>query len=303
MTDASVREPIFFVPFFEEKPWGGQKLGELYSKFPPGIHIGMSWEVSPIQYRQTFVRNGVYSGTMLMQLYKEHRELFGTDTPYMPLVVKLIDAHDTMPVKVNGGGMKNDVTQTDLLYIVDADPLSQMVVGADLKDGLELFNAIATDSVADHLYHKNVKPEEAYAVPAGTLYALGAGVLALSVTTPLAETSNLYDWEAFGQLELDKAIDSFRYDFAVEKYPSYDVGVGRRVLVENDLFLMEKFESIEGISDNTGDKFAVFTALAHGRIEHDHGTCQYRAGDSFMMPAGSGNFTIYCSDLIKVSVK
>jgi mannose-6-phosphate isomerase len=296
-------EPLFFVPFFEEKPWGGDRLCKLYAKYPANIAIGTSWELSSVIYRQTFVRTGDYAGTMLSELYKNNPELFGTSTSYFPFVIKLIDASQTMPVLVHGGGLKSDINQIEGNYVIEVDNPVKVVSGTTLRNNLELFNAIANNSIVESLKYIYVTTGDSFLIPPGTLFALGGGMLTYSITTPLIETASVYDWGKYSGYSLDKVVDSFRFNDSIEKFEQKLVGQDREVVLDCELFHVERIDAIVPSKEYGGDKFSVYTALSPGRIDYDGRAKKFRAGDTFLVPANFGDYTVTGGKLIKASPK
>jgi mannose-6-phosphate isomerase class I len=295
-------EPLFFDPFFEEKPWGGQGLNKLYAKYPFDINIGESWELSSVLYRQTFVRKGRYAGTMLSELYKRNRELFGTDTMFFPFLIKFFDAKEMLPVMVHGGGLKDDETQAMAVYIIDAEPGAKAAVGTTLKNSLELFNAIAHHTLGDSLNYLDIQVGDSFMIPPGTPYTLGGGVLGYSITTPLCEICNVYDWNCYNDFNIDKVIDSFRYDFTPSPAVPTPVGQGKELLIRGELFSLERIEAQTAVTECTDKYFSVYTSLSPGQIEYAGKSEAFRAGDTFIVPAGFGEFSLTGGTLIKVGL-
>jgi mannose-6-phosphate isomerase len=292
-------EPLFFVPFFEEKPWGGQRLSSLYAKFPAGISIGTSWELSSVIYRQTFVRGGVYSGWMLSELYKKHREFFGTSTPYFPFVIKFVDTCESGPVSVHGGGMKNDATQIEGVYVIEARQNARIVSGTKFKNNLELFESIASNTIERSFRYLPVQTGDAFLVLPGVPHAVGEGILAYSISTPLLETSSLYDWGKYSDPNIDKAVDAFRYNSSIFiSEPKAQEG-GKATLLESDLFALERIDAIAPVSEYTDQYFCVYTALTQGSLDFRGGSSRFAAGDTFVIPAGFGSYSIVSGTLLK----
>jgi mannose-6-phosphate isomerase len=292
-------EPIFFVPFFEEKSWGGHKLSSFYSKYPAGIHIGESWELSGVLYRQTFVRSGTYAGFMLSELYKTYHELFGTDTPYFPFVIKFVDTAEPTPVHAHGCGVKNDSSQSKAWYIIHADEGAQLVTGTSVRNSLELFNAIAEDSIEASLRYTGIDSGDTFHIPPGALHGVGGGVLLYEITSPLLETSQLYDWNKYSENQIDEGVDTFRFNYAIPKCEPLQVSEDRIILFEGAVVILEKIDATLTIHEQTEDKFCVYTALSNGTIGYDGKARSYRSGDTFLIPANSNDYILTGGILIK----
>ena len=295
-------EPLFFVPFFEEKPWGGKALSELYRKYPKDIHIGESWELSPVLYRQTFVKEGEYAGMMLSDLYNEHRELFGTKTENFPFVVKLIDARDRLPVQVSGGDMKEPIVQSQGWYVIKAEPGAKLVIGADLKDGYELFNTIVNESLEDILIYEEIKEGDTFFVPPGCLNSIGKGTLIYEISHPLKETTRIYDWGKYTEMHLDNVLDTFDFEEGIKKTTPKHLGKDRDMILDSEFFKLQKIDAKDGMEEETRGHFSVYTALSEGIVKYHDGTKEFMAGETFIMPAGFGRFIIEGGTLIKAYV-
>jgi len=296
-------EPIFFIPFFEEKPWGGDRLSKLYKKYPPGISIGESWELSSVTYRQTFVRNGEYTGTMLSELYKRHPEIFGTSTSYFPFVIKFIDAGRKLPLVVNGGGLKSDADQIEGNYVVQAVGPVSLVSGTNLKNNLELFNAIENNSLDNNLEYISVSDGDSFVIPPGLPHAIQSGALLYKIATPLLETSNVKDCGKYSGYDLDSMAITFRFEGHIEKFEQKEIEHGRTLIIDTERFCVEKIDSVVPVEENTDKTFVCYTSLAPGYIEKEGYKKSFRAGDTFIIPAGFGKYTLTGGLLLKAIPK
>lgn len=295
-------EPLFFVPFFEEKSWGGKNLSEIYKKYPTDINIGESWELSPVLYRQTFVKDGKYAGTMLSDLYKEHHELFRTKSEYFPFVIKLIDARERLPVQVSGGFMKDPGIQSQGWYVVKAEPGAKLVVGADLKDGYELFNTIAGEALEEALVYEEIKDGDTFFVPPGYLNSIGEGTLMYEISHPLKETTRIYDWGSYNEMHLDKVLDTFVFEEGIIKTKPKLLGKDKELILDSEFFKLQRIDAEDGQEEETRARFCAYTALSGGIIKYNDGEREYRAGETFLIPAGFGKYILRGGVLIKAYV-
>ncbi|MDR2486340.1 MAG: hypothetical protein LBD12_00100 [Clostridiales Family XIII bacterium] len=291
-------EPLFFVPFFEEKPWGGDRLNQLFEKYPADIPIGESWELSSVTYRQTFVRSGEFAGTMLSDLFERNPGLFGIGTPCFPFVIKLMDTRVMTPLIVQRGGAKSDASHMGV-YVVSVDKPVPIVSGTSLHNKLELFNAIAGNTLAETLRYTYVDTGDSYMVQPGTFYAIGGGALAYTINSPLIENERDFDWSAYSGFELDKIVDSFQFDMGTEKFVQQNVSEGRDLVLECALFKVERIDASLPRMDKAWARFAAFTALGGGCLRYVGGEARYHAGETFIVPAGFGEFSLEGGTLLK----
>ncbi|MDR0854693.1 MAG: class I mannose-6-phosphate isomerase [Clostridiales Family XIII bacterium] len=292
-------EPLFFVPFFEEKHWGGSNLASYFGKYPEGIRIGESWEVSPVQYRQTFVRSGEFAGNMVSELFKRNRELFGIDTPYFPFVIKILDVDSQCPVMIHGGGMKNDAGQTEGLYVIRAEEGSHIIAGTKLDNSLELFNAIAQETIMDSADVIETKKGDCFVVPAGVLHSIGAGHIIYEISSPLRESSQIYDWGRYSENNIESVLDSFKFGKTIGKAERKELLPGVTRLIRSELFSLDEIDATVEVKGKSSGVFNVYTALGRGVVTVEDSSYKYNSGDTFIITANTEEWTLTGGTLLK----
>jgi mannose-6-phosphate isomerase len=195
--------------------------------------------------------------------------------------------------------MKSDATQIEGVCVIDARPGANIVSGTRVGNGLELFEGIANNTIEDSFRHLDVRAGDAFLIPPGAPHSLGDGILAYSITSPLLETSGVYDWGRYGELNIDKALDSFRYDYSISLCARERKDESREVLIESELFRLERVDATVPVEEYTDRYFCAYTALTQGRIRYTERTRNFAAGDTFLMPAGFGDYTILDGVLLK----
>src|SRR5689334_20166260 len=98
--------PFIFEPILKERVWGGRNLERLYHKpLPADVPIGESWEITDRPEGVSVIANGPLAGKDLRWLMENHRqELLGANAPEtsrFPLLIKLLDAEETLSVQVH----------------------------------------------------------------------------------------------------------------------------------------------------------------------------------------------------------
>jgi mannose-6-phosphate isomerase len=279
-------QPIFFVPFFEDKPWGGTRLVELYDKYPAGIRIAESWELSAVQYRQTCVRTGSFVGYTLKDLYRSEPKLFGTNEPYFPLVIKLLDVTGEVPTSIHGGGVKSDAGQTDGTYVIEAGPNAWLKSGTRLTGAFDLFKATVEGTVQDSAFEIPVHTGESFTGPPGILHSVGGGQVLYQIASPLRETTLIDDMETSESRELEKAFEAFRFGVSISPETQTETAPGITRLLETELFSLEKIDAAEPVDVICGSVFTAYTALARGTVQVNDHAYTYNGGDTFVIPAG-----------------
>src|SRR5699024_9869204 len=86
-----MKQPLFLKPVFQERIWGGTALKENFGYDIPSEHTGECWAISGHPNGPSVVKNGPYAGKSLIELWDNHRELFGNyDSKVFPLLTKIL---------------------------------------------------------------------------------------------------------------------------------------------------------------------------------------------------------------------
>lgn len=202
--------PLHLTPLTVPKPWGGRRLARYGQHLPPGERIGESWLVADLPAAATAVPDpvtrvaaGTYENATLTDVIATNRaELLGAaadDEGRFPLLVKLLDAREPLSIQVHPPAVTprhpRSRPKAESWVIVEADPGAQLMIG--LAEGVTLEQverAAGTPQIVPLLARREAIAGDIHHVPAGTVHALGAGVLVAEVQTPSDSTHRLYDW-------------------------------------------------------------------------------------------------------------
>ena len=129
-----------------------------------------------------------------------------------PLLVKLIQADDTLSVQVHPNdeyAMKNENSpgKTECWYILDAKPGATLVCG--LKKTYspeEITDAISKNTLDDMLRYVPVKKGDFLFIASGTVHAIQGGLRLLEVQQPSDITYRLYDWGRPREMHITKGV-------------------------------------------------------------------------------------------------
>ncbi len=237
--------PIQFKPLLKERIWGGcalaEKRGTAKQKEDKGLVIGESWEVSGVEGDVSVIANGFLKGNSLQEAVEVYMgELVGDKVfqrfgQEFPLLIKYIDAQDKLSVQVHpadelSAKRHNAYGKTEMWYILDCEPGAQLLIG--LKDGVtreQYLRAVEDGTVGDLLNAIPVKPGDTYFIPAGTVHAIGKGILVAEIQQTSDITYRVFDWNRTDkdgnprELHTELALDAI--DFAapvrnVTQHPS-----------------------------------------------------------------------------------
>lgn len=216
--------PMLLEPALLVKVWGGRRLETVMHKtLPTSEPYGESWEM----HDNCRVVNGAYRDRTLGDLLSEFgADLIGTvsdPNDGLPLLVKLLDATDWLSVQVHPNDEQARALEgeprgkTEAWYVIDAQPDSQLVIGVDPQAARdEVAEAVRANRLEDLLIYADVAQGDVLYVAAGTIHALGPGVMVYEIQESSDLTYRFYDWGRMGldgkprPLHIEKALEVAR---------------------------------------------------------------------------------------------
>lgn len=197
-----MNQPIFLEPVFKERIWGGTALREQFHYDIPSNHTGECWGISAHPNGPSTVKNGEFKGKTLIDLWEEHRELFGNqDGKEFPLLVKILDAASNLSVQVHPNDeyaqtrANEPFGKTECWYIIDCEEGAELVYGHNANSREEFAQMIEDGKWDKLLRHVQIKPGEFFYVPSGTVHAIGTGTLILETQQSSDITYRVYDYD------------------------------------------------------------------------------------------------------------
>ena len=215
--------PLLLTPPVKDYIWGGTRLKTEYGYTTEAAIAAEAWVLSCHKDGSSIVENGVLAGKSLPQALEE----FGTVStgsraesfPYFPLLIKLIDARDRLSVQVHPADdyalkVEGEYGKTEMWYVVDCEPGAQLIYGFNQTLTQEQLRAhIETDTLPEVCNFVDVHAGDVFFIEAGTLHAIGAGILIAEVQQNSNTTYRVSDYGRLGAdgnprpLHVDKAVD------------------------------------------------------------------------------------------------
>jgi mannose-6-phosphate isomerase len=201
-----MNSPLRFIPYLRPMVWGGRRLQSTLGKLlPTSEPYGESWEVSDHPVHRSIVASGPRAGESLRTLMEgDGDSLLGGaagSSPTFPWLVKYLDAEDWLSVQVHpdaeavGRLWPGEGSKTEAWLVLHAEPGSRIYAG--LRPGANeaiLRAALQSGTVADCLHAYQPQPGDCVFLPAGTVHAVGGGVLIAEVQQTSDATFRLFDW-------------------------------------------------------------------------------------------------------------
>ena len=312
------REPIAFEPYLRPQVWGGRDLSErLGKRLPDDRAYGESWEISGHPDHVTRATTSPWSGQPLDELWAAHAAEWtlgqASGTESFPLLLKWLDCHDLLSVQVHpddrlAAKLRGErYGKTEAWVVTAVSPTGRIFAG--LRPGIsqsDLERHLAAGTVADCLHSFTPRPGDCLFIPAGTVHAVGGGVLMAEVQQSSDATFRLFDWNRPGTdgrprpLHIDESLQAIRWEAGpvdpvvprvVREEPS---GALRERLVACDQFRIERWTLSTGpLAHPFPSELSLVLAL---RGEGTYQTADkpprtIATGQSLLVPAGAERLT------------
>ncbi len=304
-------------PAFKDNLWGGTKLRTVFGKKCDYDIIAESWELSAHPDGPSRIANGRYRG----MLFNDYLSIIGKDglgwkcqaQDRFPILIKFIDAKQALSIQIHPDDEyalenENEYGKNEMWYVVDAEPGSYLYCGLSKSvPKEEIERRIADNTITDVLNKIEVKKGDVVMVKAGTIHAIGAGIIICEIQQNSNCTYRMYDYDRrdkYGnprELHVAKALDVVDTN-AYEKDKTCEV-----ILETNEHYELERlvqckyFECLKyEIKDEAKIKMdessfiSIVVIDGEGTIQTDDYTeaVPFKAGESFFVSAAKRNVTI-----------
>jgi mannose-6-phosphate isomerase len=292
------------VPSYRDYVWGGDRLRPGHN---PTAEAWVVWEDDQIE-------SGPLAGKTLGEAAIEFGEsLLGskamshTGTRF-PLLIKLLDCaqwlslqvhpNDQQAVELEGEGQFG---KTEAWHILEAQPNATLIAG--LKPGTSaemLADSLRDGTIIDHVQYAGVEAGDTVFMPAGTLHALGPGLLVYEVQQTSNWTYRVYDWgrpqtEA-RPLHIEKSVEVTRAEFAAPIIPPPEFKDGAKEgLIQCEYFTLEILcatkETIH--LDTKQESFHAITMIeGHALLRSGNESLELDKFQTVVIPASAGSYQL-----------
>lgn len=297
----SEKYPILLKPVVKDYIWGGTRLKDEYGFESDRDIAAEGWMLSCHKDGTNTVKNGPFAGESFADVLKK----WGYDEKF-PILIKLIDARDRLSVQVhpdNAYALANEgeYGKTEMWYIVDCEKGAQLAYGFTKKiDRAEFEKRIKENTLDEVINYVPVKKGDVFFISAGTLHAIGKGILIAEIQQNSNTTYRVSDYGRLGadgkprELHVEKALDVTLTEPPVMPYGNvgrserYSWGTERQ-LAECEYFKVKRF-LLDGDVQLSEKVSFISLLILDGEASLKHGTEELALakGDSVFVPAGCG---------------
>ena len=299
-------QPLQFRPLIKRAIWGGRRLSDSLGKaIGDASDYAESWEIVDHGDDQSVVVGGPFAGVSLGKIYRDHTaDLMGdawaanpSRSGTFPLLFKFLDCNRVLSVQVHPNDEQGaqltppDLGKTEAWVILHSEPES--VIYAGLKSGVDreslaLHIEAGTTEQALHAFHP--RAGDCVFIPAGTVHALGGGLLVAEIQQSSNTTFRLFDWnrtDANGQsrpLHIESSLDVTDYQRGPVNPVTPRCAENLETLVQCDRFDLHRATGNVTIGDD--DRCHLVSLIdGQGRLEFGGESTVLESGQTFLLPA------------------
>lgn len=305
-------EPFLLKPAYKDYLWGGEKLKTEYHKETDLSPLAESWECST-HPDGTSLALIDQNEIPLTEVLKRHPEILGThprtrDT--LPILIKLIDAKKDLSVQVHPDDdyariqEHGSLGKSEFWYVLEAEPGASLVYGfsQDVTEE-QIRQGIADGTIRKYLQKVPVTRNDVFFVQAGTVHAIGKGIVIAEIQESSNLTYRLYDYNRrdrngnLRELHIDKALDVLNLHSSAEpvqpmRLLNYQPGFASEFLTRCRYFQVERIllsaEASEVSYYTDSSSFEVLMCVqGQGELKGTEFRIPFGKGDTVFVPADS----------------
>ena len=307
--------PMKLTPPCKDYLWGGTRLKTDYGKVTDLEKVAESWELSCHKDGCSVIANGEFAGMTLPEyIEKQGKGVLGEDCKsfeYFPILVKLIDAKQSLSVQVHPNNeyamrVEGEYGKTEMWYIVDCDPGAELLYGFKDKISKEEFRRRIEDNTLLEVTNSvPVHKGDVFFIDAGTLHAIGKGILIAEIQQNSNTTYRIYDFGRLGadgkprELHIDKAVDVTRLEPPTRSCkpqgePQQHDGYCSTLLASCEYFTVTRMDVENSVSLNADNKsfHSLLCLEGDATVQCNGQELSMTKGGSIFLPAGTGAYTV-----------
>lgn len=299
------KKAVKLIPAFKDYLWGGTKLKTEYNKDTDLDIVAESWELSTHKDGESIVEA---TGQKLSSYIEEQgKDIIGTKAQafkFFPILIKFIDAKGALSVQVHPSdeyALKNEgeYGKTEMWYILDCEEGASLYYGLNremTKD--EYRKHIEDDTILDILNEVKVKKGDVLFIEAGTVHAIGAGIVICEIQQNSNKTYRVYD---YNRRDKDGNLRELHIEKAIEVSSLCQAPPIKRAEGEDDMILAScEYFTVRALKVD-GEKYikitdecfnSVIVTDGEGTLELNGEVLELKKGDSVFVPAQNAEYKL-----------
>ena len=289
--------PVKLIPAYKDYLWGGKKLETLFGKKSGLEKTAESWELSAHKDGQSTISGGGFDGLKFLEYIEKNKGCLGENAErfdFFPILIKFIDAEDNLSIQVHPDdeyALKNEgeYGKTEVWYVLNCEEGSYLYYGFNrtvTKEELE--KRIANNTILDVLNKVSVKKGDVFFIEAGTVHAIGKGMVICEIQQNSNTTYRVYDYDRRDkngnarELHVEKAVEVARLTPS-ENY----ISENKNIIAKCKYFTSEILSVAESAELEITDKCfkSVIVTEGTGTLLLNEKELEFKAGESIFIPA------------------
>ena len=286
--------PFRLKPWFSERVWGRLDLKPWYAETGTKERVGEAWLTGPECVVETGEQEGKTLASVAAGVYAGR--LGGGE---FPLLVKMLFPNEKLSVQVHpddahAQAMGQPRGKTECWYVLEAVKGAAVALG--LKGGagaVEVAAAVAEGRMEELLEWLPVKKGEMIFVDAGTVHAIGPGVVLLETQQTCDTTFRLYDYGRPRELHLEQGLKVMKRKTRAGKVAPRPMD-GFVRLIEEQYFTVDRFEleEMEPVSLQMDGPACLVGLAGEVSVITPGDDVELVPGQAVVVPAGSGEVIV-----------
>ena len=305
----STFSPVKLSPAFKDYLWGGEKLRTEFYKHSDLVPLAESWELSAHRDGESRISGGEYDGLPLTAYIEAigGKKALGKNAErfdYFPILIKFIDAKKDLSVQVHPDDAyalanEGEYGKTEMWYVLDCDEDAALYYGFSRDVTKEEYeSAIRSGTLTDLLLRVPVKKGDVFFIPAGTVHAIGAGIVICEIQQNSNTTYRVYDYNRRDKdgnlrpLHVEKALEVSSLKKSSERPLVPEVR--ETTLVSCDYFRVTRL-SVHGWFPQLmhSTSFNALTVVSGAGVLHmNDEDFPLQKGDTFFIPAQTAKYVL-----------
>lgn len=188
-------------------------------------------------------------GVAIGELWFQRRD---PKAPEPALLLKLLFTQEALSIQVHpddalAQAMGQAHGKTEAWYILSATPEAMVGVGlTSVLTSAQLRCAIADGSITEHLQWRRAVKDDVIFVPAGTIHAIGAGLVLAEIQQRSDMTFRLFDHGRARELHIERGVAAAHAGPAENQAPPEHLSDTRTLLVTSPYFVLERLDLAAG---------------------------------------------------------
>ena len=202
--------------------------------------------------------------------------------------------------------VEGEYGKTEMWYIVDCDPGAELLYGFKDKISKEEFRRRIEDNTLLEVTNSvPVHKGDVFFIDAGTLHAIGKGILIAEIQQNSNTTYRIYDFGRLGadgkprELHIDKAVDVTRLEPPTRSCkpqgePQQHDGYCSTLLASCEYFTVTRMDVENSVSLNADNKsfHSLLCLEGDATVQCNGQELSMKKGESIFLPAGTGAYTV-----------